>query len=86
MMVAKATETCWRLMIYVKAYFNGVHFLVHNESINIKNFLCFYIFGSRDSEFGSVAGRYGFRFPAEDRDFSTLQNVQKISGASETSI
>jgi hypothetical protein len=38
-MVAKATETCWRLMIYVKAYFNDVHFFVHYESI--KNFLCF---------------------------------------------
>jgi hypothetical protein len=28
-------------MIYVKAYFDGEHFLVHYESINIKNFLCF---------------------------------------------
>jgi len=28
-------------MIYVKAYFNGVHFLVHYESVNIKNFIFF---------------------------------------------
>jgi hypothetical protein len=39
MMVAKASETGGRLMIYVKAYFNGVHFLLHYESKNIKNFL-----------------------------------------------
>jgi len=32
-----------------------------------------------------VAGRSGFRFPAGVRNFSKLQNIQNISGPSQTS-
>jgi len=34
-MAVKATETCNWLIIYVKAYFTGVHFLAQYMSVNI---------------------------------------------------
>jgi len=35
LMVAEVTETCRRLIIYVKAYFTIVHLLVHYIRVNI---------------------------------------------------
>jgi len=33
-MVAKAIEKCRRLVLYVKAYFTSVHFLIHYINVN----------------------------------------------------
>jgi hypothetical protein len=88
-MAAKATETHGRLMIYVKAYFNGVHFLVHYVSVNIKNFLCF---TSSEAEIAkSVSGwatGWALRvsIPGRGQGYFYLPKVQNISGASQTSI
>jgi len=38
MMVADATKTCWRIVMYDKTYFIGVNLLIRGISVNLKLF------------------------------------------------